>query len=81
LELTIVQFEPVSNIKTADLPLIIASTNIKPNPWLERSGISAEFGGCGETPNPNVTAKSRATVYREAVFKATFCVIRLGLAR
>ena len=72
LELTIVRFEPVSNIKTTGLQLILASTNIKPKAWLERSGISAEFGGCGETPNPNVTAKSMATAYRRAVRKATF---------
>jgi hypothetical protein len=69
LELTIVRFEPVSNIKTAGLPLTLASTNINPKAWLERSGISTEFE---ETPNPKVTAKSTATVYREAVFKATF---------
>ena len=83
LELTIVWFEPVSNINKAGLSLILASTNIKPKAWLERSGISAEFGGCPETQNPKATSKSRTTVYRQTVFKTTFwltlCIVDSGL--
>jgi hypothetical protein len=74
-ELTTVWFEPVSNIITAGFPLTLASTNTKPKARLERSGISTEFGGCGELLIPKVPAKSRITVYRQAVFKATFRLI------
>ena len=75
LELTIVWFEPVSNTKTAGIPLTLASTNRRPKSQLARSGISIEFGGCGERLKAKVTAKSRAAVYRETVFKATFRLI------
>jgi hypothetical protein len=71
LELTIVWFEPVSKIKTAGFPLTSAVTSIKPKTRLTRNGISAGVDGCGKTRNPMVTAKTRATVYRQAVFKAT----------
>jgi hypothetical protein len=59
----------VSKINTAGWPLILASTNIKPKARAERSGISADFGGCGETLNAMAAAKTRATGYRQAVLK------------
>ena len=71
LELMAVWFEPVSTIKTAGWPLISAVTSIKPKARLKRNGISSGFDGCGETVKPRVTAKSKATVHRQAVFKVT----------
>jgi len=71
LELIAVWFEAVSKIKTADWPLISTVISIKPKARLKRSGISIGFDGCGETGNPRATAKSKATVHRQTVLKAT----------
>jgi hypothetical protein len=66
-----VWFEPVSKIKTAGLPLISAVTSIKPKARLKRNGISTGSEAWGETGKPRVTARSKVTEHRLAVFKTT----------